>query len=151
MKNLILSGGGIKGIAYIGCLKYFEEHNQYPGIKTKEYCSFLLDGIIPSKSIFASGSQYIIPKQFASILKCGNGWDYPDLNPKLNNFPLKKNNEIYQHIKIIDDKFGIDEKSKFDLYSEAFSRIIDEPENKPPLCFGIIGPDNFGKSNFMHK
>jgi hypothetical protein len=95
--------------------------------------------------------QYIIPIQFASILKCGNGWDFPDLHPKLNNFPLKKNNEIYQHIKIIDDKFGIDEKSKFDLYSEAFSRIIDEPENKPPLCFGIIGPDNFGKSNFMHN
>ena len=95
--------------------------------------------------------QYIIPKQFTSILKCGNGWNYPDLNPKLNNFPLKKDNEIYQHIKIIDDKFGIDEKSKFDLYSEAFSRIIDEPENKPPLCFGIIGPDNFGKTNFMHN
>ena len=95
--------------------------------------------------------QYIIPKQFTTILKCGNGWDFPDLNPKLNNFPLKKDNEIYQHIKIIDDKFGIDDKSKFDLYSEAFSRIIDEPENNPPLCFGIIGPDNFGKTNFMHN
>ena len=95
--------------------------------------------------------QYIIPKQFTTILKCGNGWDFPDLNPKLNNFPLKKDNEIYQHIKIIDDKFGIDDKSKFDLYSEAFSRIIDEPENNPPLCFGIIGPDNFGKTNFIHN
>jgi hypothetical protein len=95
--------------------------------------------------------QYLIPKQFSKILKCGTGWDMPDLNPKLSKFPLKKNNEIYQHIKIIDDKFGIEEKSKFDLYSEAFSRIIDEPENKPPLCFGIIGPDNFGKTNFIHN
>jgi len=95
--------------------------------------------------------QYIISKQFTTILKCGKGWDLPDLNPKLNNYPLKKNNEIYQHIKIIDEKFGIEEKTKFDLYSEAFSRIIDEPENKPPLCFGIIGPDNFGKTNFIYN
>ena len=27
MKQLILSGGGMKGLTYIGCLKYFEENN----------------------------------------------------------------------------------------------------------------------------
>lgn len=27
MKQLILSGGGMKGLCYIGCLKYFEENN----------------------------------------------------------------------------------------------------------------------------
>lgn len=95
--------------------------------------------------------QYIIPKDVSMIFKCGEGWTLPDSNPKLELFPLKKNNEIYQHIKIVDDKFGIEDKNKFDLYSEAFSRIIDEPENKPPLCFGIIGPDNFGKTNFLHN
>lgn len=95
--------------------------------------------------------QYIIPKEFNKIFKTGTGWNLPDSYPKLSLFPLKKNNEIYQHIKIIDDKFGIEEKSNFDLYSEAFSRIIDEPENKPPLCFGIVGPDNFGKTNFLHN
>lgn len=94
---------------------------------------------------------YIIPKEFSSLYKCGNGWSLPDSYPELENFPFKKNNEIYQHIKIVDDKFGIEDKTKFDLYSEAFSRIIDEPENKPPICFGIIAPDNFGKTNFLHN
>ena len=95
--------------------------------------------------------QYIIPQSVASVFKCGQGWSLPDSNPTLNSFPLKRNNEIYQHIKIVDDKFGVEDNSKFDLYSEAFSRIIDEPENKPPLCFGIIGPDNYGKTNFLHN
>lgn len=95
--------------------------------------------------------QYIIPEEFSTLFKCGIGWNLPDSHPHLELFPLKRNNEIYQHIKIIDDKFGIDEKNKFDLYSEAFSRIIDEPENKPPLCFGIIGPDNYGKTNFLYN
>jgi len=95
--------------------------------------------------------EYIIPKDFSKLFKCGDGWDLPDSYPKLKSFPLKKHNEIYQHIKIIDDKFGIEEKTAFDLYSEAFSRIIDEPENKPPLTFGIIGPNNYGKTNFLHN
>ena len=95
--------------------------------------------------------QYLMPKELSQNYKCGIGWSLPDSYPTLNIFPLKRNNEIYQHIKIIDDKFGIEEQSKFDVYSEAFSRIIDEPENKPPLCFGIIGPDHYGKTNFLYN
>jgi predicted acylesterase/phospholipase RssA len=39
MRNLILSGGGIKGIAYIGCLKYFEENNMLHDLKVCVTCS----------------------------------------------------------------------------------------------------------------
>ena len=39
MRNLILSGGGIKGICYIGCLKYFEEHDMLRDLKVCVTCS----------------------------------------------------------------------------------------------------------------
>lgn len=39
LKNLVLSGGGLLGISYIGLLKYLEEHNIISQIKTITGCS----------------------------------------------------------------------------------------------------------------
>ena len=39
IKHLVLSGGGLLGISYIGLFKYFEEHNTLSEIKTITGCS----------------------------------------------------------------------------------------------------------------
>ena len=39
IKNLVLSGGGLLGISYIGLFKYFEEHNTLSNIKSITGCS----------------------------------------------------------------------------------------------------------------
>jgi predicted acylesterase/phospholipase RssA len=39
IKHLVLSGGGLLGISYIGLFKYFEEHNTLSDIKTITGCS----------------------------------------------------------------------------------------------------------------
>jgi len=92
--------------------------------------------------------QYIIFKNKSKLYKCGEGWSLPDNYPKLNYYPYTKKQNIYQNIRIIKNNIE-DDKSKFDLYSEAFIKIISNEYNYPPLCFGIIGPDNFGKSDLL--
>ena len=91
--------------------------------------------------------QYIISKEDSLLFKCGIGWDFPDNYPKLNVFPFKNRNEIFQNIRIIENNYV--EESQYDIYSEAFIRIINNDYNKPPLCFGIIAPDNYGKSRLL--
>jgi hypothetical protein len=93
--------------------------------------------------------QYIIAKEDNYLFKCGNGWELPDNYPKLNIFPFKNRNDIFQNIRIIEDSFSDD--SQYDVYSEAFVRIINNIHNKPPICFGIIAPDNYGKSRLLQN
>jgi len=42
---------------------YVEDHYHYPSMKTPEYYSLFFDSPVPPKSIFASGCQYIVPKE----------------------------------------------------------------------------------------
>ena len=39
IEHLVLSGGGLLGISYIGLFKYFEEHNTLSHIKSITGCS----------------------------------------------------------------------------------------------------------------
>ena len=39
IRNLVLSGGGLLGISYIGLFKYLEEHNRVKDIRTVTGCS----------------------------------------------------------------------------------------------------------------
>ena len=93
--------------------------------------------------------QYVIKKCDSSYFKCGIGWEIPDNYPKLNIFPFKNRNDIFQNIRIIEDNYS--EESNFDIYSEAFVRIINNIHNKPPICFGIIAPDNYGKTRLLNN
>jgi hypothetical protein len=93
--------------------------------------------------------QYIINKTDNIKYNCGNGWSLPDENPKLDSFPYKNRNEIFQNIRLIENNYNDDTQNQ--IYSDAFSKIIEEPNNKPPICFGIIAPDNYGKSRFLQS
>ena len=93
--------------------------------------------------------QYIINKSNSIKYNCGNGWSLPDDYPKLDSFPYKNRNEIFQNIRLIENNHNDDTQNQ--IYSDAFSKIINEPNNKPPICFGIIAPDNYGKSRFLQS
>lgn len=93
--------------------------------------------------------EYIIPKNKKDYYKCGEGWSLPDKYPQLNIFPYKNKNDIFQNIRLIDVAFS--EESYHEIYSEAFIRIINNNNNKPPICFGIIAPDNYGKSLLLQN
>jgi len=63
-------------------------------------------------------------------------------------YPKTSKTELCNSIKIIKNDFH-DQESIYDYYSDAFLRIINFRENIPPLYFGIIAPDNFGKSDLL--
>ena len=63
-------------------------------------------------------------------------------------YPKTNTTELCTSIKIIKNSFH-DQESIYDYYSDAFLRIINFSENIPPLYFGIIAPDNFGKSDML--
>jgi hypothetical protein len=63
-------------------------------------------------------------------------------------YPKTSKTELCASIKIIKNDFH-DQESIYDYYSDAFLRIINFRENIPPLYFGIIAPDNFGKSDLL--
>lgn len=63
-------------------------------------------------------------------------------------YPKTNTTELCTSIKIIKNSFQ-DQESIYDYYSDAFLRIINFNENIPPLYFGIIAPDNFGKSDML--
>ena len=117
---------------------------------------FFSKGVTSSIDIFKTNKkigtviieQFILYKNKSKYYKCGEGWSLPDNYPTLTYFPLSKKKNIYQNIRIIKNNIEED-KSKFDLYSDAFIKIISNEYNYPPLCFGIIGPDNFGKSDLL--
>ena len=93
--------------------------------------------------------QYILLKEDSDTFPCGIGWEFPDTFPKLEVFPFKNRNDIFQNIRIIEDNYN--EESQYDNYSEAFIRVINNIHNKPPMCFGIIAPDNYGKSRLLQN
>jgi len=92
--------------------------------------------------------QYILSNKLAYFYPCGSGWNLPDTFPKLIEYPIKNNYNIYNSIKIVKDNFD-DQKPKYNYYSQAFLKIINDKNNIPPFCFGIIGPDNFGKTDLL--
>ena len=63
-------------------------------------------------------------------------------------YPKTSKTELCNSIKIIKNDFH-DQESIYEYYSDAFLRIINFRENIPPLYFGIIAPDNFGKSDLL--
>jgi hypothetical protein len=63
-------------------------------------------------------------------------------------YPKTSKTELCASIKIIKNDFH-DQESIYDYYSDAFLKIINFNENIPPLYFGIIAPDNFGKSDLL--
>ena len=63
-------------------------------------------------------------------------------------YPKINKCDLYTSIKIIKNDFH-DQESIYNYYSDAFLRIINFEENIPPLYFGIIAPDNFGKSDML--
>lgn len=63
-------------------------------------------------------------------------------------YPKTNTTNLCTSIKIIKNSFH-DQESIYDYYSDAFLRIINFSENIPPLYFGIIAPDNFGKSDML--
>jgi len=93
--------------------------------------------------------QYILLKEDSELFQCGIGWQLPDTFPKLDIFPFKNRNNIFENIRIIEDNYN--EESQYDNYSEAFIRVINNIHNKPPMCFGIIAPDNYGKSRLLQN
>jgi len=90
--------------------------------------------------------QYIIFKSVSFFLPSGEGWSLPNKNPKLDVLPMKEKFDLNSGIHIIKDRF-YDQKTKYDKYGEAFYKIINDNNNQPPLCFGIIGSDDFGKTD----
>ena len=92
---------------------------------------------------------YIILKSTSTNYKCGSGWSEPDNYPQLSIFPYKNRNDIFQNIRLIENTFS--DELENETYSNAFVRIINDDNNKPPICFGIIAPDNYGKSRLLQN
>jgi len=63
-------------------------------------------------------------------------------------YPKTNKTELCTLIKIIKNNFH-DQESIYNYYSDAFLKIINFNENIPPLYFGIIAPDNYGKSDML--
>ena len=89
IKNLVFSGGGIKGLTFIGCFKYFEEKNLFSDIKKISGTSI---GSLFGTLISIGYTSSELEKIFLSI-----------------NFNSLQNINIFS----INNKYGIDTGEKF--------------------------------------
>lgn len=94
INQLILAGGGFKGVAYIGMLKYLEEHKSDKNIK-----------IIAGTSIGA----------FVATLIC-MGYNSNELESVIIHFDYKNYHSI--DINFLFDKFGLDSSEKINKFFE---------------------------------
>ena len=119
IKHLVLSGGGLLGISYIGLFKYFEEHNTLTHIKSITGCSA---GAIFG-SLLAIGYTY---KELDTIVKSMVFKDYLKINvDSLLNFinakGLESGHKLHLFIKnCIKDKTG-DENITFSQIQEKYN------------------------------
>ena len=119
IKHLVLSGGGLLGISYIGLFKYFEEHNTLSNIKSITGCSA---GAIFG-SLLAVGYTY---KELDIIVKSMVFKDYLKINvDSLLNFinvkGLESGHKLHLFIKnCIKDKTG-DENITFSQIQEKYN------------------------------
>jgi predicted acylesterase/phospholipase RssA len=119
IKHLVLSGGGLLGISYIGLFKYFEEHNTLSNIKSITGCSA---GAIFG-SLLSIGYTY---KELDIIVKSMVFKDYLKINvDSLLNFANNKGLESGKNLQIfikncIKDKTG-DENITFSQIQEKYN------------------------------
>jgi len=119
IKHLVLSGGGLLGISYIGLFKYFEEHNTLSNIKSITGCSA---GAIFG-TLLAIGYTY---KELDSVVKSMVFKDYLKINvDSLLNFVnlkgLESGHKLHLFIKnCIKDKTG-DENITFNQLQEKYN------------------------------
>ena len=134
IKHLVLSGGGLLGISYIGLFKYFEEHNTLTHIKSITGCSA---GAIFG-SLLAVGYTY---KELDTIVKSMVFKDYLKINvDSLLNFinvkGLESGKNLHLFIKnSIKEKTG-DENITFSQIQEKYNIKLQ------------IGVTNLTKSKF---
>jgi predicted acylesterase/phospholipase RssA len=119
INHLVLSGGGLLGISYIGLFKYFEEHNTLSNIKSITGCSA---GAIFG-SLLSIGYTY---KELDIIVKSMVFKDYLKINvDSLLNFANTKGLESGKNLqlfikKCIKDKIG-DENITFSQIQEKYN------------------------------
>ena len=119
IKHLVLSGGGLLGISYIGLFKYFEEHNTLSNIKSITGCSA---GAIFG-TLLAIGYTY---KELDIVVKSMVFKDYLKINvDSLLNFVhtkgLESGHKLHLFIKnCIKDKTG-DENITFNQLQEKYN------------------------------
>ena len=119
INHLVLSGGGLLGISYIGLLKYFEEHNTLSNIKSITGCSA---GAIFG-SLLSIGYTY---KELDIIVKSMVFKDYLKINvDSLLNFANTKGLESGKNVQLfikncIKDKTG-DENITFSQIQEKYN------------------------------
>jgi len=142
--NLVLQGGGIKGLAYIGALRYLEENNikiDYiagssvgailGSLIACGYDSYELENIINTISI----NTLIKELSFKEKVKNKGMYSIENLEQYLEKLLLKKNKRVFSDIKI-----GNNYKAIFITTSLKHKRIFVLPYD---LKYLNINPDTF--------
>lgn len=142
--NLILQGGGVKGLSYIGALRYLEEQ----GYKIKNIAGSSIGSVIGCLIIAGYNSyelediinqldykMFLSKNSFSKFLKTGSLFSTRKLEQYLNNLLLNKNIQYFSDIKI-----GNYYKVIFISTSLKYKRIFVLPYDLKLLN---IDPDTF--------
>jgi len=142
--NLILQGGGVKGLSYIGALRYLEEQ----GYKIKNIAGSSIGSVIGCLIIAGYNSyelediinqldykMFLSKNSFSKFLKTGSLFSTRKLEQYLNNLLLNKNIQYFSDIKI-----GNYYKATFICTSLKHKRIFVLPYDLKLLN---IDPDTF--------
>ena len=114
IKHLVLSGGGLLGISYIGLFKYFEEHKTLSNIKSITGCSA---GAIFG-SLLSIGYTY---KELDIIVKSMIFKDYLKIrNGSLCNQDLAKNLIGFDESNIMKESYSV-------IDNDKISKILLDP------------------------
>jgi len=140
IKHLVLSGGGLLGISYIGLFKYFEEHNTLSNIKSITGCSA---GAIFG-SLFAIGYNY---KELDTIVKSMVFKDYLKINVDsllnfINSKGLESGHKLHLFIKnCIKDKTGDENITFFQIQEKYNIKLQIGVTNLTKSIFEIFNVD----------
>uniref|UniRef100_A0A6C0IWJ6 PNPLA domain-containing protein n=1 Tax=viral metagenome TaxID=1070528 RepID=A0A6C0IWJ6_9ZZZZ len=123
IKNLVLSGGGVKGICYLGIIKYLEEKNIIKDIKNIVTSSV---GAIFGLFI-ALGYTYLEQKTLLDEIKITKLFNLYNININhfTNKFGLDNGKKIDKFINLlISKKFGKSDITFLDLYKKSSINLI---------------------------
>lgn len=123
IKNLVLSGGGVKGISYLGIIKYLEEKNLLKDIKNIATSSV---GAIFGLFI-ALGYTYVEQKMLLDEIKIIKLFNFYDINLNYfkNKFAIDNGQKISKFINLlILKKFGKANITFKDLYIKTNINLI---------------------------
>jgi predicted patatin/cPLA2 family phospholipase len=139
--TLVLSGGGIKGITFLGCYKYLIEHNLQPYIKTYigssvgSICSLLFCIDYTYDELYSIFTEIDLSKFI--------DYNIADIFSKLG---INDGNELIRLLRvIIKQKLGVMDITFLDLYKITTKRLVITGSNistNQDTCFDYIQSPN---------